>query len=167
MLSILKPVEDTDLIVSTSAKSNAEAGLVLRFHDPDDYIVALYSPHFKSIYIHDRQKGNWGAILGKVDVPDIGPDIQLTAAVHGEYIALQVSDGKKSWRTPAVKVANITAGKTGLWFYQIGNSQAFGKYQVSPASFDGNGSGSTGAYLAPDLPSPQDWILVLEKAAEL
>jgi len=167
ILSILKPVDDTDLIVSTSARSDAEAGLVLRFHDPDNYIVALYSPHFKAIYIHDRQKGDWGAILGKVDVPDIGPDIQLTAAVHGEYIALQVSDGKKSWRTPAVKVANITAGKTGLWFYQIGNRQAFGKYQVSPASFDGNGSGSTGTYLAPDLPSPQDWILVLEKAAEL
>ena len=167
MLSILKPIKDTDLIVSTSARSDAEAGLVLRFHDRDNYIVALYSPHFKAIYIHDRQKGDGGAILGKVDVPDIGPDIQLTAAVHGEYIALQVSDGKKSWRTPAVKVANITAGKTGLWFYRIGNRQAFGKYEVSPASFDGNGSGSTGTYLAPDLPSPQDWILVLEKAAEL
>ena len=102
-------------------------------------------------------------MLGKVDTPEIGPEIRLSAAVVDEYATLVVSDGKQTWRTPPVKVTNTTSGKTGLWFYQIGERQAFGKFEVSPMAVDSDGGASTGQYLAPDLPSPQDWVLVLER----
>jgi hypothetical protein len=164
VLSIAETVHAKDVMVSCArTRGDAEAGLVLRFQDPDNYIVALYSPHFKSIFIHDRHDGNWGAILGKVDTPDIGPEIMLTAAVAGEHAAFVVSDGKRNWRTPPVKVSNASSGKTGLWFYQIGEQQAFGKFEVSPMAVDSGQGPSTGEYLAPDLPSPQDWVLVLER----
>ncbi len=164
VLSIVKTVDAKDVMVScASARSDAEAGLVLRFQDPDNYIVAVYSPHFKSIFIHDRRDGSWGAILGKVDTPDIGPEVRLSAAVVDEYAALVVSDGKQTWRTPPVKVTNSAAGKTGLWFYQIGERQEFGKFEVSPMAAVSNSGALTGEYTAPDLPSPQDWILVLER----
>jgi len=170
MPSIVEQVDGTDLVVSADAKSDAEAGLVLRFHDPGNYVVALYSPLFKCIFIHDRQDANWGGMLGKVDVPEIGPEIRLTAAVVGEYGALVVTDGKQTWRTPPVKLSNTTSGKTGLWFYQIGEQQEFGKFEVSPTAFGAGDGGAaeghdepTGDYLAPDLPSPQDWVLVLAR----
>ncbi len=164
VLSIVKTVDAKNVMVScASARSNAEAGLVLRFQDPDNYIVALYSPHFKSIFIHDRRDGNWGAMLGKVDAPEVGAEIRLSAAAVDEYAALVVSDGKQTWRTPPVKVTNTASGKTGLWFYQIGEQQAFGKFEVSPVAIDSGQAASTGEYLAPDLPSPQDWVLVLER----
>jgi hypothetical protein len=163
MLSIVETMDTKDVMVScASARSSAEAGLVLRFQDPDNYIVALYSPHFKSIFIHDCREGSWGAMLGTVMVPGIGPEIQLSAAVVGEHAAMMVSDGKQTWRTPPVKVGNTTSGKTGLWFYQIGEQQAFGKFEVSPMALDA-GESATGQYIAPDLPSPQDWVLVLER----
>lgn len=89
LLSILETVDARDVVVSCAhARSDAEAGLVLRFQDPDNYIVALYSPHFKSIFLHDRRGGDWGAMLGKVDIPRIGPEIRLIAAVADEYAAL-------------------------------------------------------------------------------
>jgi len=164
LLCIVETVDGKDLMVScASARSNAEAGLVLRFQDPDNYIVALYSPHFKSIFIHDRRDGDWGAMLGNVSTPDIGSEIQLSAAVMGEYAAFLVSDGKRSWRTPPVKVTNTASGKTGLWLFQIGEQQAFGKFEVSSMAADPAQGTSTGQCLAPDLPSPQDWVLVLER----
>lgn len=164
MLSVVETVNLRDVMVScASARSDAEAGLVLRFRDPDNYIVALYSPHFKSIFIHDRRDGNWGAMLGKVDIPEIGPEIRLSAAAVGDYAALLVSDGKQTWRTPPVKVSNTVSGKTGLWLYQIGERQTFGKFEVSPLDAESSAGATTGLYLAPDLPSPQDWILVLRR----
>ena len=170
MVTIAEKVSGKDLMVSADARSDAEAGIVLRFHDPDNYVVALYSPHFKSVFIHDRRDGAWGAALGQVKTPGIGPDIRLTAAVCGEYAALLVSDGKKSWRTPPVKVTNTTSGKTGLWLFQIGEKQAFDNFEVSATTFAPVAAGAskgqkapTGDYAAPNLPSPQDWVLVMEK----
>jgi len=164
VLSIVKTVDAKNVMVScASARSNAEAGLVLRFQDPDNYVVALYSPHFRSIFIHDRRDGKWGAMLGKVDAPEVGAEIRLSAAAVDEYAALLVSDGKQTWRTPPVKVTNTASGKTGLWFHQIGEQQAFGKFEVSHMAIDSGRAASTGEYLAPDLPSPQDWVLVLER----
>ncbi len=168
MLTINEKLSGKDMMVSARAKSDAEAGLVLRFHDPDNYLVAFYSPQFKGIAIHDRRNGEWGEALGKVETPGIGPNIQLTAAVSGDYAALVISDGKKTWRTPAVKISNSTPGKTGLWFYQIGKEQAFENFEVSETTFQPKRSEEPGKpelvdVRLPDLPSPQDWVVVLEK----
>ena len=102
------------------------------------------------------------ALLGKMCTRRIGPEIRLSTAVVDEYAALAVSDGKRTWRTPPVKVSNTTSEKTGLWFYQIGEHQAWGKFEVSPMAVDSGLSASTGEYLAPDLPPPQDWVLVVQ-----
>jgi len=169
MVTIAQKVRGKDLMASADAKSDAEAGIILRFHDADNYIVALYSPILKSIFIHDRKDGSWGGMLGEVSVSEIGSDIRLTAAVTGEYAALVVTDGKKTWRTPAVKIQNKTAGKVGLWVYQPG-VQRFDNFEVSATTFvpvdenEAKGQKSQSYdYKAPDLPSPQDWVLVLER----
>jgi len=62
--------------------------------------------------------------------------------------------------------------KVGVWFYQIGDRQEFDNFEVSPArlapearevkektqTFIWSGEGN-----APPVPSPQDWVLVLER----
>jgi hypothetical protein len=169
LLSLVEKVSGKDQMVTVDAKSSAEAGVVLRFQNANNYVVAFYSPQFKGITIHDRRNGKRGETLGMIKTPGIGADIRLTAAVTGEYAALLVSDGKKSWRTPAVKVSNTKAGKSGLWFYQIGEQQNFDNFKVSATTFTPKPAGETGKaflvdYRAPDLPSPQDWILVLERS---
>ena len=172
MLTILEKVNQPNLMASTEARSDAEAGLVLRFHSSDYYLVALYTPSLKAIYIHDRQNGQWGDPLGRVDVPEIGPKIQLTAAACGDYAALVLTDGKMTYSTPTVKVSNVTSGNAGLWLYQIGDRQEFGNFELSRARFDpvqreskkqGHALLWSDEYKAPGLPSPQDWVLVLER----
>ncbi|MBE0653795.1 MAG: DUF4038 domain-containing protein [Bacteroidales bacterium] len=164
MLTILEPVESKDVVVSCAKfKSDAEAGLVMRFQDADNYIVALYSPGWKNrVFLHDRQNGEYGPAIGDTDLGDIGEELTMTAAISGEYATIIISDGNKTWRVPPVKINNTKAGKTGLCINRIGEKQEFGKFEVSAMSSD-DSQDVSGLYLAPDLPSPQDWVLVLEK----
>ena len=172
MLTILEDVSEADVMASVQANSDAEAGVILRFHSPEHYLVAFYTPSLKAIYLHDRKDGVWGDQLGRIDVPEIGPRIHLTAAACGEYAALVVTDGQQTWYTPAVKVSNVQAGKTGVWLYQIGERQEFDQFQLSRAQFAPPAVATeppaatmawSGEYKAPNVPSPQDWVLVLER----
>ncbi|MBM4034148.1 MAG: DUF4038 domain-containing protein [Planctomycetes bacterium] len=172
MVTILEKVAEADLMASADAKSDAEAGIILRFHDADNYLVALYTPSLKAIYLHDRRNGQWGEPLGRVAVPEIGPEIRLTAAACGEYAAMVLTDGKRAFSTPTVKVNNVTSGKVGVWLFQIGERQHYGNFEVSRAKFAPVKHGAKGqAHLllssdedkAPPVPSPQDWVLVLER----
>ncbi|MHB8957628.1 MAG: apiosidase-like domain-containing protein [Pirellulaceae bacterium] len=174
MTTVLETITDADLMAGVDANSNAEAGVILRFHDADNYLVALYSPLLKAIFLHDRKNGNWGASLGKVDVPEIGPRIRLTAAACGNYAAMALTDGQQTYYTPIVKVDNAAPGKSGLWLYQIGERQEFGNFELSKAEFvpgirELNNSEDyqpcSDVLEAPRLPSPQDWVLVLERVA--
>jgi hypothetical protein len=94
------------------------------------------------------------------------------AAGCGEFAALVLTDGQHTYATPVVKVGNTTAGKAGLWLFHIGERQEFGRFAVSATPFDppkGPGEAKppgfirTAEYPAPDLPSPRDWALVLER----
>ncbi|MCX6923950.1 MAG: DUF4038 domain-containing protein [Verrucomicrobia bacterium] len=171
LLTVLEKFNETNLMASVDARSDAEAGIILRFHDADHYLVAFYTPSLKAIYLHDRQDGQWGEPLGRVDVPDIGPKIHLTAAVSGDYAAMVLTDGQKTYCTPCVKVSNVTGGKAGLWFFQIGDRQEFDNFELSrtpfvPAKLEATGTVHRvvpGEFKAPNVPSPQDWVLVLER----
>ncbi len=172
MLTVRETISETDLMASVTANSDAEAGIVLRFQDPDNYVVALYSPLLKSIFIHDRRNGNWGARLGEVRVPRVGPRIQLVAAATGGHVGLVLTDGKSTFLTQAVPVDNLAGGKTGLWLYQIGDRQEYDEFKLSRTRFETVQRGPGGRlypllwadeYHAPPLPSPQDWVLVLER----
>jgi len=172
MVTVAEKISELDLMASVDAHRDAEAGIILRFHDADNYLVALYSPLLKAIFLHDRKNGQWGEALGKVEVPEVGPKIQLVAAACGEFAALVLTDGQRTYTTPLVKVGNTTPGKTGLWLFQIGERQEFGRFAVSATPFDPpkvpiearlSGVIRIDEYHAPDLPSPQDWVLVLER----
>ncbi len=177
MVSILKTIDGMDLMVSVHANSKTEAGIVLRFQDLDNYLVALYNPELKAIYLLDRQHGEWGPFfayriphLGIVDVPEIGPAIQLTAATTGNYAAMLLSDGEQNYYTPAVKIRTMHYGKTGLWRSDIGETQQYTNFTVSKTRFAPPAEEekppalhriSSGNDVAPATPSPQDWVLVL------
>jgi hypothetical protein len=179
MLTILEKVSEADLMASAAANSDAEMGIVLRFHDPANYVVGLYSPSLKALFIHDRKKGAWGANLGEVPVPEIGPKIHLTAAVCGKHAALALSDGNRDYYTPIIEVSNTAGGKTGLWLYQIGERQEFSDFALSRARFSpvkqeanrpaklaaGVTLLSSDQWRTPNVPSPQDWVLVLERVS--
>jgi len=177
MVVVLDTIDEKDLMASVEANSNADAGIILRFHDLNNYLAALYSPRRKAIYLLDRRNGRWGPSfayripqLGIVDVPEIGPKIRLTAAACGDYAAVVLTDGTRTYHTPAVRIGNVNSGKTGLWLSNVGKRQKYGKFEVSRTRFAPlkNESKAPSRHpisrgsLAP-APSPQDWVLVLER----
>jgi hypothetical protein len=171
--TVLEAVAETDLMASVRARGDAEAGVILRFHDAGNYLVALYSPSLKSIFLHDRRDGEYGEPLGKVDVPEIGPRIRLSAAATGAHAAMVLSDGQRTYATPVVGVSNLTRGNAGVWLYQIGERQEFDDFEVSRTGLDpaliprsGVRPITADEYHAPPVPSPQDWVLVLERVKE-
>ncbi len=167
-------------MASVDANSDAEAGIILRFHDADNYLVALYSPSLKAIFLHDRKDGQWGDPLGEVAVPEIGPKIHLTAAACGDYAAMVLTDGKKTYYTPIVKVTqHDEPERPACGCYQIGDRQEFDNFELSRTplvlpklaekalSSAGRDAKTTflpsDEYRTPNVPSPQDWVLVLER----
>lgn len=178
MVSVLGIVDEKDLMVSVEANSNAEAGIVLRFQNLNNYLVGLYSPRLKAVYLLDRRNGRWGPFfayripqLGIVDVPEIGPKIRLTAGACGDYAALLLTDGARTYHTPAIKIGNVNSGKAGLWRSDAGEPQQYANLEVSKTPFAAPSEKSEapgqhlirlGEDVAPATPSPQDWVLVME-----
>ena len=171
MVTILEKISETNFMASVEARSDAEAGVILRFHDFDHYLVALYTPLLKAIYSHDRKNGTWGEPLGWVTVPEIGPKIRLTAAACGDYAAMVMTDGMKTYSTPSVKVSNVSSGKAGVWLFQVGVRQEYDNFELSQTPFAPSKLEVAGQVhhvvsdelKAPNVPSPQDWVLVLER----
>lgn len=172
MVTVLEKGSATNLMASVEARSDAEAGIILRFQDADHYLVALYTPLLKTIYIHDRKNGDWGPPLGQVAVPEIGPIIRLTAAACGDFAAIVITDGSNTYSTPSVKVSNVSSGKSGLWLFQVGEQQEYDDFELSQTPFAPSTIETTSEvhpvvtdeFKAPNVPSPQDWVLVLERA---
>lgn len=163
-LTVLPRIAVTDATASVEARSDAEIGLMLRYHDKDNYVVALYSPLLHAIYIHDRRNGEWGDQLGKVEVGTLGPRVRLTATVSGDQAIMELRDGSKSVATQSVRITNQSKGSAGLWMYQIGDRQEFSNYRLSDAKAKLTRPVIlTSDFRAPNLPSPQDWVLVLRK----
>ena len=83
-----------------------------------------------------------------------------------------LTDGTKTYYTSTVKVSNVASGSVGLWLYQVGDRQEFSDFKLSRAQFvpvpsetrkQGHALQWSDEYKAPGLPSPQDWVLVLER----
>ncbi len=166
-LAVLKQIDQADATASVEARSDAEAGIVLRYHDPDNYVVALYSPMLHAIYFHDRRDGQWGDQLGRVEVRNAGPHITLTATVSGGYGIMELRDGDRRFVTQTASLTNRSKGAAGLWMYQVGDQQEFSNFRLS----DATGKLTrpvilSDVFRAPDLPSPQDWVLVIQKVGQ-
>jgi hypothetical protein len=70
-----------------------------------------------------------------------------------------------------VKVSNVSSGKAGLWLFQVGERQEYDNFELSQIPFVPSKLEAIGNvhrvvsddFKAPNLPSPQDWVLVLER----
>jgi len=180
MLTIVKDINGENVMISVDAEKDAEAGIILRFQDLDNYVVALYHPALKNILIQERYRGEWGPLLGKVWLPGTftreAKTLRLTAAVSGSHAVLHVSNGKEEYQTPAVPVKITTTGQVGVSLQEIGNRQQFDNFSVSRTLFEKprpvlRNEGEFirrggGDFVSPQVPSPQDWVLILERVEE-
>jgi hypothetical protein len=193
-LTVLAQVDHPDLVAAVDAQSDTDASLVLRFHDPDNYFSAVYAPKNKSLYLLDRKGGADGQRMGSMNITNLGPRIRLTAEVRRGWAAASVSDGKHSYTSAIVSIQNKQAGSVGLRHREDGGVQRFGNFEVresvpvnnderlETSLYDASGKYRgeikgpgwqdfrkekillLDGYRPPDLPVPQDWVLVMERA---
>jgi len=184
---VFTDVNQVDTLVSVEARGDSEAGILLRFHDPNNSLVAVYSPTLKGVWIHDRQNGEYGPRLGLTEVPEIGSTVRLLAEAHGPSVSLTITDGQHTYRTAPVLVTNTSAGSTGVWSELLScdrnvggaacrtadNSptersrqtfEKFAAYRVDGIAPDANPNlVILNTWRAPNLPLMHDWVLVLER----
>jgi hypothetical protein len=181
MLTTVNGIDEKNVLVTVDVSKEAEAGIILRYQDPNNYVVALYHPALKNILIQERYQGEWGPWLGKVWLPggftrgDV-ETLQLTAAVSGSHAVVRISNERGEYQTPVVPINNARSGKVGLRLLEVGNRQQFDNFAVSRTLFeeprtplkDGGEfiRRGGGDFIAPQVPTPQDWILVLERVED-
>jgi Protein of unknown function (DUF4038)/Domain of unknown function (DUF5060) len=188
----LAKISETDLQASVELQSDQAAALLLRYHDADNYLAAVYSPADKAVYMLDREKGQDGRPLGSMPVAAIGPNAVLSAEARGPWAVVSITDGTHTYTSQIVAVSNVTAGGAGARPEGGGSSQPFKNFalrksptliadeQLDKKLYDargiyrgtlaGKGWDDFGkekvilldAYQPAPLPMPQDWVLVLE-----
>jgi hypothetical protein len=139
----LKEIREQDVRVSVTAQSVEDAGLVLRYAGPGDYVLAHYSmPSFilaqeNTIAIYEMVNGTFRLVqkkvIGKVvsenakgetivdqqmqlvQIDTNRPDIRLTAEVKGAEISFTVGAGEKTFTVHCSLESNLAAGSVGLY----------------------------------------------------
>lgn len=172
-------------------KTTEDMGLVLRYQDSNNYVAGLYSATQKAIYLLDRENGLDGPRLAYTPVPTIGVESELSAEVKGNWAAVSISDGQHRYTSRIIAVNNKTEGFAGL-IYQSNTQQVFSDFELwrdpkvitnedlqrklydAQGHYRGDLAGPgwsdfgrekiilLDAYRPPKLPTPQDWVLVLD-----
>lgn len=130
LLSILSEVTSADVSAAVDTRGEADAGLVLRFEDADNFVAAVYSAQEKSLALYKRKAGADGPLLAHVPTGDLRPDVHLSAEVHANLAAASITDGTNTISTPIVQVDDTNAGAVGLLHTNAGRSQSFRHFEV-------------------------------------
>lgn len=191
MLATLKDVSETNAVIAVDIHTDADAALVLRYQDSDNYITAAYSAKDKRIFIRERRDGREGPQLGLNDASMLAPQARLSAEVRGGTAIVSISAGTTTVTSPIVDVKSVAAGGMGLMHGDGRAPQSFDNFMLrkSPILIEDDGLqkklydaqgkyrgeiGGAGwndyakekhilldAYRPERLPFPQDWILIL------
>ncbi|MBI4165926.1 MAG: DUF4038 domain-containing protein, partial [Acidobacteria bacterium] len=109
-VTVVNGVSETNLVAAVDVRGDRNAALVLRFHDAENYLAAVYLAKGKTIYLLDRKKGMNSRPLGSTSAPDIGSNMRLSAEVRGNWAAISITDGQHTYTSEIVRVSNTTAG---------------------------------------------------------
>src|SRR5262249_36154799 len=102
--------------------------------DADNYVVAVYSPEDKSLYLIERRKGAEGHRLGKTPVTDVATRITLSAEARGNQAAASITDGERTYATPIVDLSDAAGGSVGLLHHGNGLTQHYTNFQLRGSS---------------------------------
>jgi hypothetical protein len=129
-LSVADGVRETNLVAAVDAHASANAGLVLRFQDPDNYLAAVYSPKERAIYLEERKRGVASRRLATTKLADVRPEMKLTAQVSGSWAVVSIADGAHTYTSDIVPVSIVAAGGVGLLHAGDGSTQSFANFSL-------------------------------------
>jgi hypothetical protein len=108
-------------VAAVDASSSAGIGLVFRFQDPDNFVAALYAAEEREIYLLNRSAGENGMKFARTKLPDLGPNLRISAEVRDWMAIVSITDGQTTVTSPIVDIY-----KTALFAPQSGKPRAGG-----------------------------------------
>jgi len=115
VINIFKGVTRADCVLSVDIPGNADAALILRYKDSNNYIAAVYSAIKHRIYLLNRKGGSDGGELGATPVHVVSQSIRLSAEVrNGVAAATVAANGRNDYSTPVIDVELSDAGGVGV-----------------------------------------------------
>lgn len=123
-------VTAADLVASVRARNRSNAGIILRFQDPDNYLAAVYCARQKTLCLVERQGGTDPTCLGTTEVGPLQSNIRLEAEVKASAAMARLSDGKNDYTTPIVAVSGASSGTVGVIHEEDGELQQFHQLEV-------------------------------------
>ncbi len=129
-IASVKGFNGKDLILSVDAKSDAEAGLILRFKDRNNFLLAHFSPINGGIYFHEVVNGDWGGMLERIQAGNLQGTVHLEAKLEGKSVTLTVTTGDKVFTTSHECQHVPDEGGIGL-FQNISPHQDFDNFRAA------------------------------------
>lgn len=117
-----------DAKISVNASSLSQAGIVLRYQDRKNYLLALYTGN--SICFKEMVEGKFVPALVVQKVNGLESDITLSAKVNGSQAHLSVSDGKKTCSIRSTIQSFHESGFVGL-FHEGLTVQRFDNFELT------------------------------------
>jgi len=127
-------IEVKDVRVSVEAQNKGRSGILLRYKDPYNYLVALYAAPDHSIMFYevageDKLWGpHWGKPLAAKKVQSFGTNIKLEAKVQTSSATLTISGGGQSASTTYTLQHVNDSGAVGLVQRTGDEPQLFGNF---------------------------------------
>ncbi|MCX7429276.1 MAG: GH116 family glycosyl hydrolase [Planctomycetia bacterium] len=116
-LVVVEGIKQADVRVSVTADATAQMGILLRYQDPKNFILAFYTPGAKILGFHEMLGGNLGPWIQPVSTAHLaGKTIRITAEAQGNRVAVTSTDEQGHIACSRARIANLVgAGSVGLY----------------------------------------------------
>jgi len=134
---VLAPADITEVDVSASVEidRNAEGGILLRYRDESNYVVALYSEKDNSISLTERIKGVDSPALGRVNLPPRAlMSVRLMTEVRANAAVVSLMDGEHRYSGPIVDIQTMAGGAVGLLCHSMNITRPFHNFELRRSS---------------------------------
>ena len=133
--AIVKDLSVRNGSVSVDLDAAAYGGILVKYKDQDNYVLAFYSPAQKMLAFHEKIKGNFGNWTASASTTQItGSKAALTAEIKDDLITATISDDQSHTATASFRVDSLTGpGKVGLYYDTAASPtpQHFDNFRVS------------------------------------
>lgn len=132
---VIDGVKERDVRVHVDAEASVQMGLLVRYRDKDNFVLAFYQPRDKILGFHEVTDGNFGPQINNVSTDHlVGKTVRMVVEICGKEATATLTDEGSHSASSRFAVGRLTAaGGVGLYHDRsVGNApQHFGNLRIA------------------------------------
>ncbi len=114
---VMGGINERDVRVSVDADAGVQMGILVRYRDKNNFVLAFYQPRDRILGFHEAANGNLGPQVGNVSAKTlVGDTIHMVVEVRGKRVSATLTDGQSHTVETSFTVGRLTeAGGVGLY----------------------------------------------------